>query len=282
MAIPAFAQDPGNTDTLTFVVATNPSANTGVNELVLELWVYSDELISAASVGWSWDSPFLQLTGVAPSPLTSSGFDGISSYFENDDLTLTNNNQRFKYLGIISFGGTGVAASARRRLWATYTFMLTNWSVTDSIVIDTNSFSLSSQLAFSDATGLITILPHWPGKLVIYDSDRSDADSDSDGIPDYTDNCATVPNPLQEDHNGDGIGDACCCIGTRGDFNGDGVDLDIVDLVCAIDLLFGSGCDIFCPSESDPNGDGLITDIVDLTFMVEVMFGSSPGLVDCP
>jgi uncharacterized repeat protein (TIGR01451 family) len=34
-------------------------------------------------------------------------------------------------------------------------------------------------------------------------------DTDSDGIPDNTDNCPTTPNPDQADTDGDGIGDAC-------------------------------------------------------------------------
>jgi len=34
-------------------------------------------------------------------------------------------------------------------------------------------------------------------------------DSDNDGTPDYTDNCPDVPNPFQQDLDGDGIGDAC-------------------------------------------------------------------------
>ena len=35
------------------------------------------------------------------------------------------------------------------------------------------------------------------------------ADADDDGIPDDSDNCPSAPNPLQDDVDGDGAGDAC-------------------------------------------------------------------------
>jgi hypothetical protein len=41
----------------------------------------------------------------------------------------------------------------------------------------------------------------WAGSAV--------ADADGDGIPDETDNCPNTPNPLQEDSDQDGVGDAC-------------------------------------------------------------------------
>jgi hypothetical protein len=34
-------------------------------------------------------------------------------------------------------------------------------------------------------------------------------DTDLDGIPDTADNCPLIPNPLQEDFDGDNVGDAC-------------------------------------------------------------------------
>ncbi len=48
----------------------------------------------------------------------------------------------------------------------------------------------------------------------IYDAGSSgvckdDADSDGDGVLDVVDNCPSVPNPNQEDSNGNGVGDAC-------------------------------------------------------------------------
>ncbi|MFQ5498814.1 MAG: hypothetical protein ACE5FH_04000 [Candidatus Zixiibacteriota bacterium] len=87
-------------------------------------------------------------------------------------------------------------------------------------------------------------------------------------------------------YNGHIEADACntggCCVGTRGDINADGSDLDIVDLTCVVDFLFGSGCVQTCPEEADPNGDGSVSDIVDLTFVVDWLFGTAPTLVPCP
>ncbi|MFQ5498483.1 MAG: aryl-sulfate sulfotransferase [Candidatus Zixiibacteriota bacterium] len=73
-----------------------------------------------------------------------------------------------------------------------------------------------------------------------------------------------------------------CCFADRGDVNGDGADLDIVDLTCMADFLFGAGCAMPCDAEADVNGDSAVADIVDLTFVVDWLFGIAPTLVACP
>ncbi len=125
-----------------------------------------------------------------------------------------------------------------------------------------------------------------------------DVDSDGFGVPtstmisciqpagfvlDSTDNCPTDFNPTQADADSNGVGDACCCTGIRGDVNGDGDDANILDLTYLVDFIFrGSGDPGPCPEESDVNGDGEVANILDLTFLVDIIFRGGPVPPACP
>ena len=89
--------------------------------------------------------------------------------------------------------------------------------------IDNKSISIEPEIVIEplplDFKGII--------RGVDYDARRSNnRDRDLDGIPNSSDNCASVFNPDQKDTDKDGIGDACDTV--NDDPDGDGV-LNIVD-----------------------------------------------------
>ncbi len=77
-------------------------------------------------------------------------------------------------------------------------------------------------------------------------------------------------------------GAAGCCIGMRGNVNGDSEDVvDITDLIYLVDYSFGTGPAPACDEEADVNGDGAV-DIGDVIYLVDYSFGSGPAPVACP
>ncbi|MCB0362627.1 MAG: thrombospondin type 3 repeat-containing protein [Bdellovibrionales bacterium] len=74
-----------------------------------------------------------------------------------------------------------------------------------TFISSVNSFSVSSPC---EITSQPTPLPYYPSlsSATFY---CPPADQDSDGIPDYLDNCILTPNPDQLDSNSNGIGDSC-------------------------------------------------------------------------
>ncbi len=72
-----------------------------------------------------------------------------------------------------------------------------------------------------------------------------------------------------------------CCIGNRGDANGDGNDANVLDLTFIVDRIFRGGDPASCPDEADLNGDGTSTNILDLTFIVDRIFRGGPPAGPC-
>lgn len=73
-----------------------------------------------------------------------------------------------------------------------------------------------------------------------------------------------------------------CCIGLRGDFNGNGVNADVIDLTYLIDDIFRGGPASPCPEEADINNDGKISTILDLTFLIDVIYRGGAAPDSCP
>ena len=122
--------------------------------------------------------------------------------------------------------------------------------------------------------------PDWGGPYCF----EIHGDYDGDGIDDDRDNCPLVFNPAQEDRDLDGIGDACsdCCVGMRGNFDGDSADIiDILDLTYLVAFMFKGGNPPPCQEECDVNNQPALIDILDLTYLVAFMFKEGPPPAPC-
>lgn len=169
----SFAQqspaDAGAYDTLDLVFSVIPDFTTNQLKFRTDLYVFNDaNTYTAATAGFSWDNPNLQMDSAKASPLTQSGFDGGVFFYENASIAQTNANRRFLF-GAFKLTGTGVTPNPTRRLWASYYFTLTSWNANDSICLDSLAFNVGSIYAFADAGGN-EIAPYFTGKQCAFDS----------------------------------------------------------------------------------------------------------------
>lgn len=160
----------GAPDTVDLHVTVAPHAAGSQMQVQMDLWVFSDSNdVFGATMGFNWDNPNLQMDSAVPSALATS-FEIGPFVYENDDIGLTNANQRFLFGGAKLFG-SGIPPDDTRRLWASYYFTLSNWTVNDSIVFDTVSYSSSTVYKFVGGQGVGDYFPNYVGGSVIHDPD---------------------------------------------------------------------------------------------------------------
>jgi hypothetical protein len=70
-----------------------------------------------------------------------------------------------------------------------------------------------------------------------------------------------------------------CCIGIRGDLDGNGSDATILDLNFLVNKIFRAGPPPACREEGDVDGNGTSATILDLNYLVNKIFrlGPLPG-----
>ena len=166
----ALAQDPsGVQDTVALEIVQAPDFSTGEDQLVLELWVYSDELISAATVGFSWDNAKLQADSAVGATLATDNFEIGPFFYQDNNIAITNANQNFLFGGSVLFGNGVPGDAAGRRLWATYYFTATGWGECDEFTIDSLQFNSGSEWLFV-GEGNVNFRPEWTGPVTYADT----------------------------------------------------------------------------------------------------------------
>ena len=159
------AQDLGVPDSLKLVALTTLTPGP-TQPFVVECSVFVDSNdLSALIFGWDWDNANLQMD----SAIVHGDFSSMTVVFlfEDDDINITNTNQRALASGVSFTASTDYPADASgwRRI-ATYYMTMTDWMTSSSLTIDTSVFSASSDLIFNSSGG-IDYDPIWGGPIII-------------------------------------------------------------------------------------------------------------------
>lgn len=78
------------------------------------------------------------------------------------------------------------------------------------------------------------------------------------------------------------FGSGGCCLGIRGDADGNGIDNTVLDLTYIINDIFRGGPPSLCPEEADLDGDGTPATVLDLTFIINDIYRGGPSPGACP
>jgi hypothetical protein len=236
--------DAGANDSI-IITMTQPSVSGEHSLFLMDVYFLNDSnYVVSAGIGFVWDNPNLVLDSAGLTPEAAAAYDSVS-FFYKDNADSSNSSKLFQLSA--SGSGGGLAPAVTPTKVASYYFHLTDWSVSDTICVDSIAFDEHTVTHFVDNIGH-TYKPLFAGLQCVGDPQ---GDTDGDGIPDGMDNCPGAHNPDQADQDGDGTGDACDeCTDTDSDgFGNPGYPAN----TCAAD-----NCPtVYNPSQADFDGDGI-------------------------
>ena len=154
--------DPGIPDTLAIVL----NVDTINLQATVELYVFNDDTLIGLSPGFYWDNENFRMDSAVAENFVKFGFDIGPYAYEDNVLTITNQNRHF-LLGAVANFGDRVPPAGSRQLWMTYYFTITSWNGIDNdgITIDTMRFNSGSTYLFV-AAGQNVFKPVWKGAQV--------------------------------------------------------------------------------------------------------------------
>ena len=235
--------DQGSPDSVKLVFSLLPENGSNV-PIVVDCSVWVDiDPLETLQFGWQWDNPDVQIDSVVSSA-PFDNFDFATNFFLDTSNATTNDSQIAICSGIALAGNPEFDSdSLGWRHIASYYMTASNWTDSSNLTIDTIQH------------------PDYASTEYIF-------------IP--------SGNQYYQPFWGGSI-DTVCCVGARGDLNGDGDDASILDLTFLVDFIFrGSGDPGICPDERDVNGDGNSANILDLTYIVDLIFRGGPVPPACP
>ena len=171
-ALGQFVQDSldlGVPDTIDVEFSVIPDDATNQLHLQMDLYFFNDSNnVATAGVGFEWDNPNLMLDSADATLVGRRAFNYVRVFYRNDDIDSTNFYRQCQFSGARR-SGDGLVASDERKHIASYFFTLSQWSASDSIVIDTVQFSIGSKMSFV-MMDYSEYIPYWTGKKVVHDT----------------------------------------------------------------------------------------------------------------
>ncbi len=173
LAIPGFAQqdpnDQGGQDSVFFVVTPPVAGAADDSTFKMEIYFSNDvQKLASASCGFKWDRTDVRMKSAAWTADGLAAWDFVKYLYRSNNIAQTNLFRNFQASGARQTEEAGLPASATPTKLATYNFVVDNWTVNDSIVVDTNAFAAGAILKFV-APPSVSYIPRWPGKIVIHD-----------------------------------------------------------------------------------------------------------------
>ena len=167
------AQDPddqGLADTVRMEFSVRPDAATNQLNVVMDLWLFNDvQTLNSISLGFKWQNINLAMTNGAFVADGLAAFDFLKFVYRNNKIDSTNKYDAFQCTGSRGFSA-GLVGSMVAKHVASYQFVLSSWTVLDSIVLDTGQV-LGAGFDFVDVSNA-EYSPFWKARMVIYDANK--------------------------------------------------------------------------------------------------------------